>query len=171
MRIPHDTDCTRLYALSFLTPFGRAAETPWYAKATAAVAAAVQFVWGEPFLALLVLLIAVDLLDYIVGSALARREGRWTGDVARAGAIGKGSAIALVLIVRGLEAVLAATALVDTHGAASVGLIVLLIVAELRSFEDNKTSLTGNPTPGLTPLLDFLDGLAGDILKRPDKPS
>lgn len=168
MRMTLEVQPRNLYAAAFLAPVNRVREAPWYAELLALASAVVSFFGANPFFLLVLLLGAVNLLDFFVGSALAQKERRWDHDRARAGAIGKGSGVFLVLIIRALEAILTNTGVIDTKGAAAVAFAVILLLSDLRSYEANKTALTGSPTPGLRQVLDFFESLAvGALRPRP----
>lgn len=144
-----------------LAPFDRIADAPWYAKAFGAVATLVTTLIGSPFNQLLLFYALIVLFDFFTGVALAHKENRYDQDVARYRALGKASGVLYVIAMRTLELIIGnARPELNTDGAVAFGLLLVLVVLELESWDRNREGLTGKPTPLLRPVLQFFRGLA-----------
>lgn len=150
------------------SPWARLTEAPLWTKITAVVGGVVEWVLGVPLLMLLLILTGVSLVDYLLGSEIAKNAGTYHPDVARAGVIGKMSGVLLVAIIWSIEAASAQAGLIDTHSMLATALTVVLLVAEIESFDQHREHLVGRPTPLVRPILEFLRGVARGAIPGSD---
>jgi hypothetical protein len=143
---------------------------------SATFGAAWSFVTGDIFTGILAIAMLSGAWDYFAGVRLAKHRGTYNSALAHAGWMGKISGIALVLLVRILEAW--AVRFVrfdghgwsfDTYGSVSAALGLGLVIAELRSIAHNRSEWGAPPIPVLNQLLAFFDSLAASWIpaRRP----
>lgn len=154
---------TARYLRALLLPLERVWDSPPWAKALAGITIAIEFLVGSPFVIALGLLIVCSGADYLMGSTLAAMDGRRDPHIARAGLIGKGSAVALVLLVWIMEAGVwrianntGATLPPWIIGILSAALALFFALDELDSFAEHRERITGKPTPLIRPILNAL---------------
>ena len=156
-----------MYGLYLLRPLQRLDEAPGWAKALAPLGGLLTAVLNDGILLqLLVLYLLAGVIDFVIGAMIATRDRAYSGDRARAGLLGKVSAIALVLLLRALEAVLAQLAPVNSAGLIAGSAAFVLFLQELRSINAHRETLTGRPVPLLGTLFDRLDRLAEVLMQR-----
>jgi hypothetical protein len=166
MRLPSDVRSSGYLRAALVAPFGRLEEAPVWSWITGTATAAVQLLTDVPLLGLLLILMFVSLLDFLLGSEIARRNGTYDPNLARGGMIGKATGVLLVLIVWSVEALIDAAGLIDTHAALATALAVVLLAVEIESFDQHRETLTGRPTPLIRPIIDFLRGFAEGAIPR-----
>lgn len=117
----------------------------------------------DAFFWLFLLLLATNLLDWLLGRHSARAAGRYDRTRSRNGLVGKAAQLGIVLILRSLEAILtiAVSGIPSTMGLASAAVALMLVVEDVESVERHGIELGGGPVPGLSAVLDKLRAITG----------
>jgi hypothetical protein len=156
-----------MYGICLLRPLQRIDEAPAWAKALAPVGGLLTAILNDAILLqLLALYLFAGVVDFVIGAMIAQRERAYNADRARAGVLGKVSALVLVMLLRALEAVLAQLAPVNSSGLIAGSAALVLFLQELRSINTHRETLTGRPVPLLGALFDRLDRVAESIMQR-----
>lgn len=128
----------------------------------AGVGAIVGLVTPDAFFWLFLILIGTNGLDWLLGRHAARALNEWNRTTSRNGLVSKGSQMAVLLVVRSLEAVAAiGVEQLPDFGLASSALALALIVEDLESIERHGIALGGKPIPGFSRVIRKLRTITG----------
>lgn len=132
------------------------AETPFWGWVIAVLGAAWQWLRGDAFTNLLLLIIAVAACDYYYGTRAASINGRFSPQLARRGWHGKMSGIVLLLAVRLFEGWASMAQFVDSRGSVATLLGIALLSVDLQSIAHHRESFGAAPLPVLGPILAWM---------------
>lgn len=129
--------------------------------------------WWSPdaFFWLILLLVATNLADWLLGRHAARAGERFNRTKARSGLASKGAQMVVLLSVRSLEAVVPTTAdgLPSTGGVIAVAIGAALVIEEIQSIERHRISLGAQPIPLLSWALGRLSATTGTERRTKDQ--
>ena len=169
---PHDTySGLALIGKALLSPLRRLDDVPFGGWCAAALGALCQLATKDAFLVILWISLAASTWDYFAGVRLTKHRRSYTSQLPSAGMWGKISGVALLLLVRVLEAWVTTFGGLNTRGYIATALTLGLVVAELRSIAHNRAEWGAAPIPVLSQLLDFFDSLAASWIpaRRPTR--
>lgn len=142
---------------ALLSPVQRLGEVPVAGWAAAIFAGLSQWLLADRFNGALGILVLAAVLDFAFGIRAAKHVGiPYKPGLAHAGAMGKLSGFALLLLVRLLEGWAFQSGFVDTKGGFAVMLAVALIVVDLTSIAHHRETFGATPIPILGQLLAVL---------------
>jgi hypothetical protein len=139
-----------------LSPLRRLTETPEAGQALAVLVGIWQALTSSVFGSALALTILTGAVDYAAGVKAAKVAGNYQPGIAHAGAMGKITGIALLLIVRLFEGWVSATGFLETRGGIATALAVSLMAVDFQSIAHHRESFGARPIPFLSQLVDWL---------------
>jgi hypothetical protein len=148
-----------------------AADTPFWGWVLAWTGSFWQWLRGDAFSTLLVLIVAVAFCDYYYGVKTARLSQQFNPLLAQRGWHGKMSGLVLLLAIRLFEGWTAASGLVDTKGAVATALGIALLSVDLQSIAHHREGFGATPIPVLSPVLAWVRSFAGVKLPPPRETS
>lgn len=149
----------RLTAYAIIAPLDRLADAPSWGRIFAVAGACLTYLVTDVFTTALFLIVASGAFDYMLGVRAARIRKAYDAQIAHAGFVSKISGVALMMLVRMLEAWLTQAGIVETRGMIAAGLTLSLFAVDLTSIQDKRVELGGRPIPGLSSLTTFLNGI------------
>lgn len=147
-----------------------AVDTPWYSKAAGAVTAALAAWIGDPLTGVIWLMLSASLVDWLLGRAVARRNGSFDRIRSIEGWQVKGGTFAVVLLMRGFEGWLIGLpepVSIDTRCVVSAFIAAMIFVDELHSIDENIRKLGGRGVPGLARVLAWIHAVANRWMPTP----
>lgn len=158
--------------MGFPAAVGRVQHADEAMKLGALAGAAIQALLPEAFFWLFLLLVASNVADWLFGrhAACAPGGGGFDRAKSRSGLVSKSAQLTILLLLRGLEAIIPLTGLPSTMGIGSAALCLALIVEDLESIERHSITLGGAGVPGLSPILQRVRAVTGGDRRNPDRP-
>lgn len=145
--------------------FARIQDTGTGGKASALGGAALQLLLADAFFWLFWILVVANAADWVGGRFAARARGEFSKTLSRRGLQGKAIALAVLLIIRTVEAVLTYVGgpigIPSTNGWAASAIAAALIYEDIESLDRHRMSLGHGPIPVLGTALAKLRDLTG----------
>lgn len=131
-----------------------------------------QWMTADAFRALILIVIAANIWDYIFGVWAAKHRGKWDSRLAHAGAVGKVMGLVMLSLLHAVEEYITHFApdswpLPEAHGMVAVVAGVGLILVDLQSIENHRKQLGLRPIPGISWVFDILEKYSH---KKKEKP-
>ncbi len=133
-----------------------AADTPFWGWVVALLGSTWQWVTGDAFTTLLLLIVGVAACDYYYGTKAAFLNDRFSPQMARRGWHGKMSGIVLLLAVRLFEGWASLAHYIDSRGSVATLLGIALLSVDLQSIAHHRESFGAAPIPVLGPVLAWM---------------
>lgn len=132
------------------------ADTPFWGWVIAFLGSAWQWLAGDAFTTLLLLIVGVAACDYYYGTRAAFLNDRFSPQAARRGWHGKMSGLVLLLAVRLFEGWASLAHYVDSRGSVATLLGIALLSVDLQSIAHHRESFGAAPIPVLGPVLAWM---------------
>lgn len=133
-----------------------AADTPFWGWVVALLGSTWQWLAGDAFTTLLLLIVSVAGCDYYYGTKAAYLNGQFSPQMARRGWHGKMSGIVLLLAVRLFEGWASLAHYVDSRGSVATLLGIALLSVDLQSIAHHREAFGAAPIPVLGPILAWM---------------
>lgn len=135
------------------------ADTPFWGWVIALLGSSWQWISGDAFTTLLLLIVGVAACDYYYGTKAAFLNDRFSPQMARRGWHGKMSGIVLLLAVRLFEGWASLAHYVDSRGSVATLLGIALLSVDLQSIAHHREAFGAAPLPVLGPILAWMRSL------------
>lgn len=143
-----------------LQPLERvASDTPTWGWMLAWTGGIWQWIKGDAFSTLLVLIVLIAGYDYYCGVKSARLAKMFDPVLASRGWHGKMSGLVLLLGIRVFEGWAAASHLVDSKGGIATALGIALLTVDLQSIAHHREGFGAAPIPILSNILEWMRGI------------
>lgn len=156
------SDAAASFRALLVQPVARLSEeTPFWGWGIAVAGSAWQWLRGDAFTLLLLLIVGVAACDYYYGTKSAFLNGTFSPQAARRGWHGKMSGIVLLLAVRLFEGWASMAQYVESRGSVSTLLGIALLSVDLQSIAHHRESFGAAPIPVLGPILSWVRTIGG----------
>ena len=145
------------------------AETPFWGWVIALLGSSWQWLSGDAFTTLLLLIVGVAACDYYYGTKAAFLNDRFSPQMARRGWHGKMSGIVLLLAVRLFEGWASLAHYIASRGSVATLLGIALLSVDLQSIAHHRESFGAAPIPVLGPILAWMRTI-GPVKAPPSTP-